>query len=89
MQAIEEALVVRYQVPDGLVEEDLDRIFDSQPMHWDGQGFMPHHFERQDIKWWGEQRCARQHPKDYENAEKKAERRRDEIRRQFDQRLGQ
>jgi hypothetical protein len=54
-QAIEEALAVNRL--DGLVEEDLDRIFNSQPVHFDGMGYVPHWFERQDIKWWGVQIC--------------------------------
>lgn len=53
-QAIEEALAVRH-APRGLFGEDLDRIFSNQPVHFDGMGYVPHWFERQDIKSWGEQ----------------------------------
>jgi hypothetical protein len=59
LQAIEEALTVRHDRT-GLVEEDLDCIFKNQPMHFDGLGYVPHYFERQDIKWWGVQMCRRQ-----------------------------
>ncbi len=61
-QMIEEALAQNYHVPDGLLEEDLDRICNSQPVHFDGLGYVPHWFQRQDIKWWGEQLCAYLHP---------------------------
>jgi hypothetical protein len=54
MQAIEEALVLRRSVPDGLLDEDLDRIFNHQPVHFDGLGYVPHWFEKQDIKQWGQ-----------------------------------
>ncbi|HEX4065375.1 MAG TPA: hypothetical protein VHZ09_05075 [Acidobacteriaceae bacterium] len=52
-QAIEETLAVNRHT--GLSEEDLDRIFNNQPVHFDDMGYVPHWFERQDIKWWGEQ----------------------------------
>jgi hypothetical protein len=35
---IEDALAQNYSVQDGLLEEDLDRIFNSQPVHFDGLG---------------------------------------------------
>jgi hypothetical protein len=60
MQAIGEALALRCEVPDGLLEEDLDRIFNHQPVHFDGLGFVPHWFERQDIKQWGKKLCHKQ-----------------------------
>ena len=53
MQAIREALVVNCLIPEGLHQEDLDRIFDDQPMYFDGLGYVPHYFQRQDIKDWG------------------------------------
>jgi hypothetical protein len=52
-QAIEETLAVNRHT--GLSEEDLDRIFNNQPIHFDDMGYVPHWFGRQDIKWWGEQ----------------------------------
>ena len=53
-QAIEEALAVR-RTPSGLHSEDLDRIFNSQPVHYDGMGHVPHWFKRQEIFGWGRQ----------------------------------
>lgn len=64
-QAIEEALAVRH-MSDGLFGEDLDRIFNNQPVHFDGMGYVPHWFERQDIKWWGEQICRERYRSEYE-----------------------
>lgn len=55
-QAIEEALAVKRH-EEGLLPEDLDRIFTNQPVHFDDMGYAPHWFERQDIKWWGSQIC--------------------------------
>lgn len=52
-QAIEEALAVNRHT--GLSEEDLDRVFNNQPVHFDDMGYVPHWFERQEIKRWGEQ----------------------------------
>jgi hypothetical protein len=49
-QAIEEALAVNRRIPEGLLVEDLDRIFNNQPVHFDGMGYAPHWFTRQDIK---------------------------------------
>jgi hypothetical protein len=60
MQAIQEALALRHEVPYGLLEEDLDHIFNHQPVHFDGLGYVPHWFERQDIKQWGRQLCHKQ-----------------------------
>jgi hypothetical protein len=54
-QMIEEVLAVNRRIPEGLSGEDLDRIFTNQPVHFDSMGYVPHWFERQDIKWWGEQ----------------------------------
>jgi hypothetical protein len=56
-QAIEEAVAVNRHMPAGLLEEDLDRIFTNQPVHFDDMGYMAHWFARQDIKWWGKQIC--------------------------------
>lgn len=57
-QAIEETLAVNRQIPEGLFEADLDRIFTNQPVHFDGMGYVPHWFERQDIKRWGSRYVA-------------------------------
>lgn len=65
-QAIEETLAVNRHIPEGLFEEDLDRIFDNQPVHFDGMGYVPHWFERQDIKWWGKQICRARYRSEYE-----------------------
>lgn len=65
-QAIEEALAVNRYIPEGLLEEDLDRIFTNQPVHFDGMGYAPHWFERQDIQWWGEQICRERYRSEYE-----------------------
>jgi hypothetical protein len=65
-QAIEETLAVNRHIPDGLFEEDLDRIFNSQPVHFDDMGYVPHWFERQDIKWWGHQICCERYRNEYE-----------------------
>lgn len=54
-QAIEEALAVNRHMPEGLSEDDLDRIFTNQPVHFDGMGYVPHWFERQAIKRLGMQ----------------------------------
>jgi hypothetical protein len=54
-QAIEEALAVSRRIPEGLSVKDLDRIFNNQPVHFDGMGYAPHWFKRQDIKSWGNQ----------------------------------
>jgi hypothetical protein len=35
LQAIEETLAVNRHIPEGLSEEDLDRIFNNQPVHFD------------------------------------------------------
>jgi hypothetical protein len=35
LQAIEGALAVNRHIPEGLLEEDLDRIFTNQPVHFD------------------------------------------------------
>lgn len=53
-KAIKEALAIR-RTPEGLVEGDLDQIFTNQPVHFDDMGYVPHYFERQDIKLWGKQ----------------------------------
>jgi hypothetical protein len=65
-QAIEEALAVNRHIPEGLLEEDLDRIFTNQPVHFDDMGYVPHWFERQDIKWWGTQICRERYRSEYE-----------------------
>ncbi|HVC46980.1 MAG TPA: hypothetical protein VND90_07010 [Terracidiphilus sp.] len=66
-QAIEETLAVNRHT--GLSEEDLDRIFNNQPIHFDDMGYVPHWFERQNIKWWGEQICRERYRS--EHAKKK------------------
>lgn len=53
-QAIEETLAVKRQVGVGLLAEDLDHIFNNQPVHFDGMGYLPHWFRRPDIKLWAE-----------------------------------
>lgn len=63
-QAIEEALAVRHS--DGLYEEDLDRIFNNQPVHFDDLGYVAHWFERQDIKQWGRQMCRVRYKSEHE-----------------------
>lgn len=65
-EAIEEALAVNRHIPEGLLEEDLDRIFTNQPVHFDGMGYAPHWFERQDIKWWGTHICRERYRSEYE-----------------------
>ena len=65
-QAIEETLAVNRQIPEGLFEADLDRIFTNQPVHFDGMGYVPHWFERQDIKRWGKQICRVRYKSEYE-----------------------
>jgi hypothetical protein len=62
---IEEALAANRHVPEGLLEEDLDRIFTNQPVHFDGMGYVPHWFERQDIKWWATQMCRERYRSEY------------------------
>lgn len=62
-QAIEETLAVSRHT--GLSEEDLDRIFNKQPVHFDDMGYVPHWFERQEIKWWGEQICRQRYGSEY------------------------
>jgi hypothetical protein len=66
LQAIEEALAVNRHIPEGLLEEDLDRIFTNQPVHFDDMGYVPHWFERQDIEWWGNQICRERYRSEYE-----------------------
>jgi len=65
-QAIEEALAVNRRIPEGLLVEDLDRIFNNQPVHFDGMGYAPHWFERQDIKSWGNQVFRESYRSEYE-----------------------
>lgn len=65
-QAIEEALAVNRHIPEGLSEEDLNRIFTSQPVHFDDMGYVPHWFERQDIERWGNQICRERYRSEYE-----------------------
>jgi hypothetical protein len=65
-QAIQETLAVNRHIPEGLSEEDLDRIFNNQPVHFDGMGYVPRWFERQDIKWWGKQICVERYRSEYE-----------------------
>jgi hypothetical protein len=62
-QTIEETLAVNRHT--GLSEDDLDRIFNNQPVHFDDTGYVPHWFARQDIKWWGEQICRERHRSEY------------------------
>jgi hypothetical protein len=68
-QAIEEALAVRRHIPEGLFGGDLERIFTNQPVHFDGMGYVPHWFERQDIKSWGNQICQERYRSEYEAKE--------------------
>ena len=60
-QAIEEALAVNRHIPEELMEEDLDRIFTNQPVHFDDMGYVPHWFERQ-----GNQICRERYRSEYE-----------------------
>jgi hypothetical protein len=66
LQAIEEALAVDRHIPEGLLEEDLDRIFTNQPVHFDDMGYVPHWFERREIEWWGKQICRERYKSEYE-----------------------
>jgi hypothetical protein len=61
-QMIADALAQKYSVQDGLLQEDLDRIFNSQPVHFDGLGYVPRWFLRVEIRSWGLQLCERLHP---------------------------
>src|SRR4051812_45859679 len=61
-QMIEDALAQSYSVQDGLLEEDLDRIFNTQPVHFDGLGYVPHWFPKVEIRSRGLQLCERLHP---------------------------
>ena len=65
-QQIQEALAVNRHIPEGLCEEDLGRIFTNQPVHFDGMGYAPHWFERQDLKWWGNQICREHYRGEYQ-----------------------
>jgi hypothetical protein len=65
-QAIKEALACYRHIPKGLSGEDLDRIFTNQPVHFDDMGYVPHWFERQDIKRWGDQICREGYGSEYE-----------------------
>ena len=65
-QAIEEALAVNRRIPEGLLVEDLDRIFNNQPVHFDGMGYALHWFTRQDIKSWGNQIFRERYRSEYE-----------------------
>lgn len=49
-QMIEKALATKK--PAKLSEEDLDHIFNGQPVHFDDLGYVPHWFERQFIHQW-------------------------------------
>jgi hypothetical protein len=60
-QMIKDALAQNYSVQDGLLKEDLDRIFNSQPVHFDGWGYVPHWFLKVEIRSWGLQLCERLH----------------------------
>lgn len=62
-QAIEETIAVK---PQGLLEEDLDRIFNNQPVHFDGMGYVPHWFPRQDIFRWGQQICRARYESEHD-----------------------
>lgn len=64
-QAIEAALAVK-RTSRGLFVEDLDRIFNTQPVHFDGMGYVPHWFKRQEIRWWGEQIFRQRYWSEYE-----------------------
>ena len=64
-QAIEEALAVN-RIPSGLLVEHLDRIFNNQPVHFDGMGYIPHWFKRQDIEWWSIQMFRERYGSKYE-----------------------
>lgn len=65
-QAIEEALAVRHQIPHGLYGEDLDRIFNNQPVYFDDMGYVPQRFERQYINRWGMEICRQLYRSEYE-----------------------
>jgi hypothetical protein len=52
---ISDALVQNDPTPDGLCEEDVDQMFNSQPVHFDGLGYVPHCFQKDDIRLWGKQ----------------------------------
>jgi hypothetical protein len=49
--------------------QDLDRIFVTQPVHFDDVGYAPHWFERQVIKSWGYQVCRERYRSEYERKE--------------------
>ncbi len=49
---ISDALMTNYN-PDGLCEEDVDKIFNSQPVHFDGLGYVPHWLKKDEIRDWG------------------------------------
>lgn len=53
-QMISDALVER-SAPDGLDEDDIDRIFNSQPVYFDSFGYVPHWFSKDNIRRWGTQ----------------------------------
>lgn len=38
---------------DGLLKEHIDWIFNNQPVHFDGWGYVPHWFSRDQIEQWG------------------------------------
>lgn len=52
---ISDALMQNHHELDGLIEEDLDRIFYNQPVYFDGWGFVPHYFRRQNLREWSRQ----------------------------------
>jgi hypothetical protein len=57
-QAMREALAVNRGVAGGLSKEDLDRIFNNQPVHFDDTGYVAHWFARQEINIWGKEMCG-------------------------------
>lgn len=58
-EMIVEALAISYRrYPDGdggLLHEDLLRIFNQQPVHWDDHGYVPHWFSQDGIEDWAKQ----------------------------------
>jgi hypothetical protein len=52
---ISDAIMQNGCTRDGLREEDVDHIFNNQPVHFDGLGYVAHWFQKDDIRFWGEQ----------------------------------
>lgn len=53
---VAESLAVSFELcvdSEGLLKEDIDWIFHNQPVHFDGFGYVPHWFLRDQIEEWG------------------------------------